>query len=51
VGERYKLSAGYFWKGNKLLDFSLGSTLYLVGDADIDVTEQGVQAAGTFDTN
>jgi long-chain fatty acid transport protein len=51
VDEIYKLSAGYFWKGNKQLDFSVGSTLYLVGDADIDVTAQGVQAAGKYDTN
>ena len=29
----------------------LGSTLYLVGDADIDVTAQGVRAAGKFDKN
>jgi long-chain fatty acid transport protein len=51
VDELYKLSASYFWKGNKQLDFSLGSTLYLVGDADIDVTAQGVRAAGKFDKN
>jgi long-chain fatty acid transport protein len=46
VDEIYKVSASYFWVGNKQLDFSLGSTLYLVGDADIDVTAQGVRAAG-----
>ena len=51
VDEIYKLSASYFWEGNKQLDFSLGSTLYLVGDADIDVTSQGVRSAGKFDQN
>jgi long-chain fatty acid transport protein len=51
VDEIYKLSASYFWKGNKKLGFSLSSTLYLVGDADIDVTAQGVRAAGKFDKN
>ena len=51
VDEIYKVSGSFFWQGNKQLDFSLGSTLYLVGDADIDVTAQGVQAAGKFDKN
>ena len=51
MDEFYKLSASYFWKGNKQLDFSLGSTLYLVGDANIDVTAQEVRAAGKFDKN
>lgn len=51
VDELYKLSASYFWEGTKQLDFSLGSTLYMIGDADIDVTAQGVRAAGKFDKN
>jgi len=51
VDELYKVSGSFFWHGNKQLDFSLGSTLYLVGDADIDVTAQGVRAAGKFDKN
>ena len=51
VDEIYKVSASYFWQGNRQLDFSLGSTLYPVGDADIDVTAQGVRAAGKFDKN
>ncbi len=49
--ELYKLSFAYAWKGHKDLDFSLGSTVYLVGDAKIDQTEQGVRAKGKFDTN
>lgn len=53
VDEFYKLSASYLWKGVrfKRLDFSFGGTLYMVGDADIDVTAQGVRAAGKFDKN
>ena len=51
VDKLYKISGAWLWKGNKQLDFSLGSTLYLVGDADIDVTAQGVRAAGKFDKN
>jgi long-chain fatty acid transport protein len=51
VDELYKVSASYFWQGNKQLDFSLGSTLYLIGDADIDLTAQGVRSAGKFDKN
>lgn len=51
VDELFKLSASYFWEGTKQLDFSLGSTLYMIGDADIDVTAQGVRAAGKFDKN
>jgi len=27
VDEIYKVSASYFWQGNRQLDFSLGSTL------------------------
>ena len=51
VDELYKVSASYFWQGKRQLDFSLGSTLYLIGDGDIDLTAQGVRAAGKFDKN
>ncbi|MGB5538106.1 MAG: hypothetical protein WBN08_19660 [Thiogranum sp.] len=37
------------WQVNRQLDFPLGSTLYPVGDADIDVTAEGLRAAGKFD--
>jgi hypothetical protein len=37
--------------GDKHLDYSLGGTAYLFGDAEIDQTAQGVRAAGEFDTN
>ena len=51
VDELYKVSASYFWQAKERLDFSLGSTLYFIGDADIDVTAQGVRSAGKFDQN
>lgn len=49
--ELYKLSFAYGWKGKKDLDFSLGSTIYLIGDAKIDQTSQGVRTKGKYDTN
>ena len=49
--ELYKLSFAYAWQGHKDLDFSLGSTVYLVGDAKIDQTSQGVRTKGEYDTN
>ena len=33
------------------LDFALGGTLYLGGDAEITQFSQGVAAAGDFDSN
>ncbi len=51
VDEAYKLSAAYFWKGAKSLDYSLGGTMYFVGEANINQTVQGVRAAGKFDSN
>ena len=49
--ELYKLSFAYSWEGQKDLDFSLGSTVYLIGDAKIDQTSQGVRTKGKYDTN
>ena len=51
VDEAYKLSAAYFWKGANKLDYSLGTTMYFIGNANIDLTVQGVRAAGKFDSN
>lgn len=51
LDETWKLSASYGWESKDDLDFSLGTTLYLVGDAPIDQTSQGVRAAGDFDSN
>ena len=47
----FKLSAGYFWQGDKNLDFAIGGTLYLIDDASIDQISQGVRAKGEFDEN
>ncbi|MCP4284862.1 MAG: hypothetical protein GY792_10480 [Gammaproteobacteria bacterium] len=50
--EIYKLSIAYSWTGNKQLDFSVGGTLYLMGDAKINQTSvDGTQVIGEFDTN
>ena len=51
VEEIFKLSGSYSWQGGKNLDFSLGGTLYLVGDAPIDQTSQGVRVKGDFENN
>lgn len=51
VDEAYKLSAAYFWKGARELVFSLGGTMYFIGDANIDQAAQGVRAAGKYDRN
>ena len=49
--ELFKLSFAYGWRGLKDLDFSLGGTVYLVGDAKIDQTSQGERTVGKYDTN
>jgi long-chain fatty acid transport protein len=50
--EIYKLSFAYAWTGDKHLDFSVGGTLYLMGDAEIDQTSiDGTRVAGEFETN
>jgi long-chain fatty acid transport protein len=49
--ELYKLSFAYAWEGQKDLDFSLGGTVYLIGDAKIDQTSQGFRTKGEYDTN
>jgi long-chain fatty acid transport protein len=51
MDEYYKVSFSYFWQGDKHLNYSIGGTAYLFGDAEIDQTAQGVRAAGEFDTN
>lgn len=51
MDEIFKGSFAYFWQGKKNLDFALGGTLYLVGDARVDQTSQGVRAKGKFDSN
>ena len=50
--ELYKVSMSYAWRGERKLDFALGGTLYLVGDAEIDQTSiDGTRVVGEFDTN
>ena len=54
--EIYKLSMSYLWKGDKHLDFALGGTVYLMGDARINQTSPGppgvaTTVVGEFDTN
>ena len=49
--ELYKVSFAYGWEGHKDLDFSLGSTVYLIGDAKIKQESQGVEVKGKYDTN
>jgi long-chain fatty acid transport protein len=51
VDEIWKLASSYAWVGQKNLDYSIGATLYMMGDAKIDQTSQGVRATGEFDTN
>jgi long-chain fatty acid transport protein len=51
VDDLWKLAGSYAWQGSKKLDFAVGATLYLVGDASIDQTEQGVRTTGKFDNN
>ena len=51
VDELWKLSGSYLWKGKNKFDYAVGATLYLVGDASIDQTAQGVRVVGEFDKN
>lgn len=51
VDEIWKLAGSYAWKGEENFDYSFGATLYMVGDAEIDQTSQGVRVAGEFDSN
>jgi len=51
VDEIWKLASSYAWAGQKNLDYSIGATLYMMGDAKIDQTSQGVRATGEFDNN
>jgi long-chain fatty acid transport protein len=49
VTDIWKLGGAYTWKGSSNFDYAVGATLYLLGDAPVDQTEQGVRAAGGFD--
>ena len=49
VDEMWRMSAGYSWEGDNKSSYAIGATLTRVGEAAIDQTAQGVQAAGDFD--
>jgi long-chain fatty acid transport protein len=49
VDEMWRMSAGYSWEGGNKFDYAIGATLTRVGEAAIDQSAQGVQAAGDFD--
>lgn len=51
VDDVFKISGSYAWEGSKNLDFALGGTFYLISDAPIDDTTQGVRVQGEFDSN
>lgn len=51
VDELFKLSFSYFQERKDNFDFSLGGTVYFIGDAEITSTAQGVPVSGEFDTN
>lgn len=51
VDELWKLSGSYAWKGKNKFDYAVGATLYLIGDAPVDQTAQGVRVVGDFDKN
>ncbi len=49
--ETIKISTSFGWHGKGIAAYSVGATLYLVGDSKIDQTSQGVRFAGEFDPN
>ena len=46
-----KLAASYGWKGKSNFSYSVGATYYMIGDADIDSTDQGVRVKGDYEDN
>ncbi len=51
VDELYRLSGSYSWTGRRGLDYSVGASLVMFGDTEIDNTVQGVRVKGEFDSN
>ena len=49
VDEIWKLAASYSWIDVNKFDYALSASMSRVGDAPVDQTDQGVQAAGDFD--
>ncbi|MEA3278030.1 MAG: outer membrane protein transport protein [Pseudomonadota bacterium] len=51
LDETWKLSAAYGWEHSDNMAFALGATFYLVGDAPLEQSAQGVTVRGDYDTN
>ena len=51
VDEQYKFSAAYGWNHNEGWNFSVGATVILSGDAEVDQITQDERVKGEFDTN
>ena len=51
MDEYYQFSGAYFLRNKHGLDYSIGATLMLIGDAEVRQTAQGVTFAGDFDRN
>jgi long-chain fatty acid transport protein len=49
MDESWKVSAAIMNRRENKFDWSIGATLYFVGDTEIDQTAQGVRFAGDFD--
>jgi long-chain fatty acid transport protein len=51
VDEQLKFSASIGWRGKGIANYSIGATLIMFGDSEIDQTAQGVRFTGEFDPN
>jgi long-chain fatty acid transport protein len=51
LDEIWKLSAAYGWNPREHLRVSVGATVYIMGDAALEQTGQGVTVRGDYDTN
>jgi long-chain fatty acid transport protein len=51
VDAMWKLSGAYAWRHNDRLAFSVGATLFFVGDAALEQTAQRITVRGDYDTN
>jgi long-chain fatty acid transport protein len=49
MDETWKVSAALFKRRENKFDWSVGATLYVIGDNEIDQTAQGVRFTGDFD--
>ena len=51
VDEMIKFSAAYAWNHNENWDFSVGTTVIVSGNAEVDQVTQGERVKGKFETN